>query len=114
MYVSLTDKRLMATESLIMIMSINVYLYIYFSRPLMDVYLRSYCCEFEFQKKRWQQPLKKYVKQQSQIYLLKKSYSLLMFLILYICFSIFDQIMIAYLFFISGFIQGEMGLTYSE
>lgn len=58
MYVSLTDKRLMATESLIMIMPINVYLYIYFSRPLMDVYLRSHCCEFEFQKKRWQQPLK--------------------------------------------------------
>lgn len=55
----------------------------------MDVYLRSHCYEFEFQKKRWQQPLKKYVKQQSQIYLLKKSYSLLMFLILYICFSIF-------------------------
>lgn len=61
MYVSLTDKRLMATESLIMMMPINVYLfiYIYISRPLMDVYLRSHCCEFEFQKKRWQQPLKK-------------------------------------------------------
>lgn len=62
MYVSLTDKRLMATESLIMIMPINVYLYISFSRPLMDVYLRSHCCEFGFQKKRWQQPLKTYVK----------------------------------------------------
>lgn len=37
-----------------------------------------------------------------------------MFLFLYICFSIFDQILLAYLFFISGFIEGEMGLTYSE
>lgn len=33
-----------------------MYTFIYFSRPLMDVYLRSRCCEFEFQKKRWQQP----------------------------------------------------------
>lgn len=115
MYVSLTDKRLMATESLIMKMPINVYLYIYCSRPLMDVYLRSHCCEFRFQKKHLQQTLKKYFKQQSQIYLLKINliacscfYFYIYFLKFLIksCFHIF--------FFISGFIQGEMGLTYSE
>lgn len=37
----------------------------------MDVYLRSHCCEFGFQKKRLQETLKKYFKEQSQIYLLK-------------------------------------------
>lgn len=81
----------------------------------MDVYLRSHCCEFEFQKKRWQQPLKKnMLNNKVKLSFKNKSYSLPMFLFLYICFFIFDQIMFAYLFFISGFIQGGMGLTYSE
>lgn len=82
----------------------------------MDVYLRSHCCEFEFQKKRWQQPLKKNmlnnkVKLSFKINLI--ACSCLYFYIF--VFFIFDQIMFAYLFFISGFIQGGgMGLTYSE
>lgn len=59
----------------------------------MDVYLRSQCCEFEFQKKRWQQPLKKnMLNNKVKLSFKNKSYSLLMFLFLYICFSIFDQI----------------------
>lgn len=115
MYVSLTDKRLMAIESLIMKMPINVYLYIYFSRPLMDVYLRSHCCEFGFKKKRLQQILKNYFKQQSQIYLLKINLIACSCFYFYIfVFKFLIKSCVHIFFFISGFIQGEMGLTHGE
>lgn len=53
----------------------------------MDVYLR---CEFEFQKKRWQQPLKKnMLNNKVKLSFKNKSYSLPMFIFLYICFFYF-------------------------